>query len=82
MYCAPNGTSRVQRQNQVGVALEEAALGVDIDPTTTPLSSTASDQEFASKHRTGVAVPRKNTVPQNRYDGKTDEPLATGQIRS
>ena len=58
-------------------------LGVALNPTTKhPLASTASDQEFASKHRTGVAVPRKNTVPQNRYDGKTDEPLATGQIRS
>ena len=33
-------------------------------------------------HRTGVAVPRKNTVPQNRYDGKAGDPLATDQIRS
>jgi hypothetical protein len=65
------------------VALEEAVLGVALNPTTKhPLASTASDREFFRKHRTGVAVPRKNTVPQNRYDGKTDEPLATGQIRS
>jgi len=56
---------------------------VALDSTTKhPLASTASDQEFCSKHRTGVAVPRKNTVPQNRYDGKADDPLATDQIRS
>jgi hypothetical protein len=57
-------------------------LGVALDSTTTPLASTASDQEFCYEHRTGVAVPRKNTVPQNRYDGKADDPLATDQIRS
>jgi hypothetical protein len=65
------------------VALGEAVLGVALDSTTKhPLASTASGQEFASKHRTGVAVPRKNTVPQNRYDGKTDDLLTTDQIRS
>jgi len=48
----------------------------------TPLASTASDQEFHFERRTGVAVPRNNTVPQNRYDGKADDPLATDQIRS
>jgi len=47
-----------------------------------PLVSTASGQEFCFEHRTGVAVPRKNTVPQNRYDGKTDNLLAADQIRS
>jgi hypothetical protein len=65
------------------VALGEAVLGVALNPTTKhPLASTASGQEFASKHRTGVAVPRKNTVPQNRYDGKAGDHLATDQIRS
>ena len=54
-----------------------------LDSTTKhPLASTASDQEFHFEHRTGVAVPRKNTVPQNRYDGKADGPLAADQIRS
>jgi hypothetical protein len=65
------------------VALGEAVLGVALDSTTKhPLASTASDQEFCYEHRTGVAVPRKNTVPQNRYDGKTDDLLTTDQIRS
>ena len=34
------------------------------------------------QNRTGVAVPRKNTVPQNRYDGKADDLLTADQIRS
>ena len=58
-------------------------LGVALHPTSKhPLASTASDQEFFRKHRTGVAVPRRNTVPQNRYDGKADNLLAADQIRS
>jgi hypothetical protein len=58
-------------------------LGVALDPSTKhPLASTAPDQEFSRKHRTGIAVPRKNTVPQNRYDGKADIPLAADPIRS
>ena len=64
------------------MALEEAVLGVALDPLPPPLASTASDQEFCSKHRTGVAVPRESTVPQNRYDGKAGDHLATDQIRS
>ncbi len=59
------------------MALGEAVLGVAFDSTTKhPLASTASDQEFHFERRTGVAVPRKNTVPQNRYDGKADNLLA------
>ena len=64
------------------MALEEAVLSVLLDPTTTPSQAQPQVKNSASKLRTGVAVPKKNTVPQNRYDGKADDPLATDQIRS
>ena len=48
----------------------------------TPSRAQPQIENSASKHRTGVAVPRKNTVPQNRYDGKADNLLAADQIRS
>ena len=65
------------------MALEEAVLGVALDPTTkTPSRAQPQIKNSASKHRTGVAVPRKNTVPQNRYDGKADDSVAADQIRS
>ena len=48
----------------------------------TPSRAQPQIKNSASKHRTGVAVPRKNTVPQNRYDGKAGDHLATDQIRS
>ena len=58
-------------------------LGVAFDPATkTPPRGHSLKSQTLKRHRTGVAVPRPNTVPQNRYDGKADNLLAADQIRS
>ena len=51
-------------------------------PLLPPSRAQPQVKNSASKLRTGVAVPKKNTVPQNRYDGKADGSVVADQIRS